>query len=124
MMFFFEPVQNYSTHKSLKAALLLELACRFEGLLVQGDDAPVKIAVALQEQAIIFDKEDPRGRAIFIDHSLDQLGGSGQITAYPVSDADDAKLRPYFRIRYHRVVRTVSNQEAVALAKWTKGGAK
>lgn len=121
-MFFFDTVQSCSTAKSFKAVLLLELVRRLEGVVVEGNDAPLKIAIALQEQAQILDRENPRGRAIYIDYSIDPFGLSGQITAYPVSDADEFNKRPYFRISFHRVVRTATISEAVNLVKWPKGG--
>lgn len=123
MMFFFDTVQTFSTSgKSGKGQVLQEIAKRFEGLLVQGDDATVKIAVAMQEQARIIDSKFKRGRATFVDHVIDRSNNYGQITAYPVSDAVDFDKQPYFRIFYHRVARTATIPEAIALTSTMEGG--
>lgn len=122
MMFFFDTVQIFSTSgKSAKGQYLQEIAKRFEDVLVQGDDAPFKIAMSLQEQARIADSRFSRGRATYVDHVIDRSENYGQITAYPVSDSVDFDKQPYFRMFYHRVARTATIPEAEALAK---GGAK
>lgn len=120
MMFFFDTVQTFSSSgKSAKGQYFQEMAKRFENVLVQGDDAPFKIAMAMQEQARIADSRFTRGRATYVDHFVDRSEEYGQITAYPVSDGVDFDKQPYFRIFYHRVARTATIPEAVAL---TKGG--
>lgn len=125
MMFFFEPVQTFSiSGKSGKGQVFQEIAKRFEGLLVQGDNAPFQIALAMQEQARIIDSKFKRGRATFVDHVIDRSNNYGQITAYPVSDTVDFDKQPYFRIFYHRVARTASIPEAIALTSPKKGGAE
>lgn len=118
MMFFFNKIQSSSSPKSFKVTYLLERARQLERVLVEGEDAPVKIAIALQEIAIKLDKENPRGRSIYIDHYSDSFHGYGCISAYPASESD---VKPYFRIYYHKVARTATIPEAVAL---TKGGAR
>ena len=121
MMFFFDTVQIFSTSgKSAKGQFFQNMAKRFENVLVQGDDAPFKIALAMQEQARIVDSRFTRGRATYVDHVIDRSGCDGQITAYPVSDAVDFDKQPYFRIFYHKVARIATIPEAEALAK---GGA-
>lgn len=120
MMFFFDTVQTFSTSgKSAKGKALQEMAMRFENVLVQGEDAPFKIVVAMREQAAAIDKKYNRGRETYIDHTVDRSESSGQITAIPVSESVDWNVQPYFRIYYHRVARTATIPEAVAL---TKGG--
>ena len=84
---------------------------------MQGDDAPFKIAMSLQEQARIADSRFSRGRATYVDHVIDRSENYGQITAYPVSDSVDFDKQPYFRMFYHRVARTATIPEAEALAK-------
>jgi len=122
MMFFFDTVQIFSTSgKSGKGQFLQQIAKRFEHILVQGDDAPVKISLALQEQATIADSRFKRGRATYVDCYIDPSGNYGQITARPVSDSVDFDKQPYFRISFHKVARTASIPEAFAL---TKGGAE
>ncbi len=121
-MYFFDTVQTFSTSgKSGKGRFFQDMAKRFEGVLVQGDDAPFKIALAMQEQARIVDSRFSRGRATYVDHVIDRSEAYGQITAYPVSDGVDFDKQPYFRIYYHKVASTVTIPEAVAL---TKGGAR
>lgn len=121
-MFFFDTVQTFSTTgKSAKGQYLQEIAKRFENVLVQGDDAPFKIAMSLQEQARIADSRFSRGRATYVVHVIGRSENYGQITAYPVSDSVDSDKQPYFRMIYHRVARTATIQEAAALVK---GGAK
>lgn len=118
MMFFFHSVQIFSgSGKSAKGQFLQEIAKRFEDVLVQGDDAPFKIAAAMQEQARIVDSRFNRGRATYVDHVIDRSENFGQITAYPVSDRVDFEKQPYFRMFYHRVDRTATIPEAVALVK-------
>lgn len=120
MMFFFDTVQTFSTSgKSAKGQFFQEMAKRFENVLVHGDDAPIKIAIAMQEQARIVDSKITRGRATFVDHVIDRSGEYGQISTYPVSDGVDFDKQPYFRLFYHKVARTVTIPEAEAL---TKGG--
>lgn len=120
MMFFFDTVQLFaSSGKTYKGQFLQEMAKRLENVLVQGEDAPVKIAIAMQEQARILDSKVTRGRETYVDHVIDRSGDYGQISAYPVSEAVDFDKQPYFRIFYHRVARTASIPEAIAL---TKGG--
>ena len=117
-MFFFDTVQTFSTSgKSAKGRFLQDMAKRFENVLVQGDDAPFKIVVAMQDRARIADSRFSRGRATYVDHVIDRSENYGQITAYPVSDAVDSDKQPYFRIFYHKVARTATIPEAVALAK-------
>lgn len=121
-MFFFDTVQTFSTTgKSAKGKVLQEMAMRFKDVLVQGDCAPSKIVVAMREQAAETDKHFTRGRKTFIDHTVDRSGDSGQIMAVPVSDVVDFDKQAYFRIYYHKVARTATIPEAVAL---TKGGAE
>ena len=118
MMFFFDTVQLFtSSGKTYKGQFLQEMAKRLENVLVQGEDAPVKIAIAMQEQARIIDSKITRGRATFVDHVIDRSENYGQISAYPVSGAVDFDKQPYFRIFYHRVARTASIPEAIALAR-------
>lgn len=120
MMFFFDTVQIFSTSgKSGKGQFFQQMAKRFEGVLVQGDDAPVKIALAMREQATIVDNRFKRGRSTYVDCIFDRSGNYGQITAYPVSDSVDFDKQPYFRLFFHKVARTASIPEALAL---TKGG--
>ena len=122
MMFFFDTVQTFSTTgKSAKGKVLQEMAKRFKDVLVQGEYAPDKIVVAMREQAAEIDKNFTRGRKTFIDHTVDRSGDSGQIMAVPVSDVVDFDKQAYFRLYYHKVARTATIPEAVAL---TKGGAK
>lgn len=118
MMFFFDTVQLFtSSGKTYKGQFLQEMAKRLENVLVQGEDAPVKIAIAMQEQARILDSKVARGRETYVDHVIDRSGDYGQISAYPVSDAVDFDKQPYFRVFYHKVARTASIPEAIALAK-------
>ncbi len=122
MMFFFDTVQTFSTTgKSAKGQVIQEIAKRFEHVLVQGDDAPLKIVMAMREQAQIIDKRFNRGRATHVDYHVDRDGDSGQISAIPVSEAVDSDKQPYFRIFFHKVARTATIPEAVNLAK---GGAQ
>lgn len=116
-MFLFNKVQTASSRKSFKVTYLLEIARQLERVLVQGEDAPVKIAIALQEIAIKLDKEIPRGRSIYIDHYSNSFHGYGCIAAYPASESD---VKPYFRIFYDKVARTATIPETIALMK---GGA-
>lgn len=119
-MFFFDTVQLFTTSgKSTKGQIFQNMAKRFEGVLVQGENAPFQIAMAMQGQARIIDSKITRGRATFVDHVIDRSENYGQITAYSVSDAVDFDKQPYFRIFYHRVARTASIPEAIAL---TRGG--
>lgn len=118
MMFFFDTVQTFSTSgKSAKGQALQEMAKRFECVLVQGDDAPVKIVMAIREQAAVIDKEFRRGRDTFVDYTVDRSGDYGQISAYPASDSVDFDKQPYFRVFFHKVARTATIPEAIALAK-------
>ena len=122
MMFFFDTVQTFSTTgKSAKGKALQEMAMRFKDVLVQGDYAPVTIVTAMRDKATEIDKHFNRGRKTFVDHTVDRSGDSGQIMAVPVSDVVDFDKQAYFRIYYHKVARTATIPEAVAL---TKGGAK
>ncbi len=118
MMYFINPVQTFSTSgKSNKGQLLQDMARRFERVLVQGEDAPVKITLALREEAKAIDERFSRGRATMVDLVLDSFGDCGQITACPVSDTADFDKQPYFRMYFHKVARTATIPEAVALAK-------
>ena len=120
MMFFFDTVQTFSSSgKTYKGKFLQEMAKRLEYVLVQGENAPVHIAMAMQEQASILDSKITRGRETYVDHVIDRSGDFGQISAYPVSDAVDFDKQPYFRVFYHKVARQATIPEAVAL---TKGG--
>ena len=122
MMYFFDTVKTFTTSgKSGKGQQLQEMAKRFERVLVQGEDAPLKITMAMREQAHIIDNHFTRGRATYVDYTFDRTGNSGQITAYPISECVDFDKQPYFRIFYHRVARTATISEAEAL---TKGGEK
>lgn len=122
MMFFFDTVQMFSTTgKSAKGQALQEMAARFYNVLVQGEEAPLKIVMAMREQVQAIDKRFSRGRETFVDYGFDRSGDYGQITAIPVSETVDFDKQPYFRIFFHRVARTVSIPEAVELVK---GGAK
>lgn len=118
MMFFFDTVQTFSTTgKSAKGKALQEMAMRFKDVLVQGDYAPDKIVIAMREQAAEIDKQFTRGRKTYIDHTIDRSGDSGQIMAVPVSDVVDFDKQAYFRIYYHKVARTATIPEAVAIVK-------
>ena len=120
MMFFFDTVQTFSTSgKSRKGQVLQEMAKRFEWILVQGEDAPLKIALAMREKAQILDARFSRGRATYVDCAFDRAADCGQIVAYPVSDNAHFDPQPYFRLFFHNVARTASIPEAIAL---TKGG--
>lgn len=122
MMFFIDTVQTFSTSgKSTKGQALQQMAKRFERVLVQGEDAPIKITLAMRETASSLDNSSYRGRATYVDCTLDSTGDYGQITAYPVSDSADFDKQPYFRLFFHKVARTASIPEALALAK---GGEK
>lgn len=125
-MYFFDTVQTFSTSgKSEKGRAFQTMAKHFERVLVQGENAPTLIASAMQDQARIIDNKIKRGRATYVDHVIDRSGDSGQITAYPVSDAVDFDKQPYFRIFYHSVARTATIPEAVALTSMVeKGGEK
>lgn len=117
-MYFFGQIQTFSTTgKSNKGQLLQDMARRFERVLVQGDDAPVKITLAMREQATAIDRRFSRGRATYVDCVMDSLGDYGQITAYPVSDTVDLDKQAYFRMIFHKVARTATIPEAIALAK-------
>ena len=119
-MFFFDTVQTFSsTAKTAKGKALQEMALRFKDVLVQGDYAPANIVTAMREKAAEIDKRFNRGRQTYIDHTVDRSGDGGQIMAVPASDVVDFDKQPYFRIYYHRVARTATIPEAVAL---TKGG--
>lgn len=121
MMFFFDTVQTFSTTgKTDKGKALQEMAKRLECVLVEGDNAPFKIHTAMREKANSIDEQFPRGRKTFVDINLDRSGQYGQITAVPVSDSVDFDKQPYFRVYFHRVARTATIAEAMAL---TKGGA-
>lgn len=120
MMYFFDTVQTFSSSgKTGKGQALQKMAKRFERVLVQGEDAPLKITMAMREQAHIIDNHFTRGRATYVDYTFDRSGDFGQISAYPVSETVDFDKQPYFRIFYHRVARTATIPEAEAL---TKGG--
>lgn len=122
MMFFFDTVQTFSsTAKTAKGKALQEMAERFKNVLVQGEDAPFKIVVAMREQAAAIDRKYKRGRETYIDHTVDSSEQSGQITAIPVSKSVDWNVQPYFRIFYHRISRTDTIPVAVDLVK---GGAE
>ena len=123
MMFFFDTVQTFSASgKSGKGQLLQEMAKRFERVLVQGEDAPLKIVLAMREKAQILDARFSRGRATYVDYTFDRSGDYGQITAYPVSDNVDFDKQPYFRLFFHKVARTATIPEAIALTSFTGGG--
>jgi len=118
MMFFFDNVFCYSSMcKSAKGRALENMAERFLNVLVQGDDAPVKIACAMREQAAAIDKEYPRGRKTFIDITIDHSGDCGQITAIPVSGEVHDSDKQYFRVHFQKVARTATIPEAVSLVK-------
>lgn len=122
MMFFFDTLQTFSTTgKSAKGKAIQEMAMRFEHVLVQGEDAPVKIVMAMRDQVQILDKRFSRGRETFVDYTIDRSGESGQISAFPMSETVDFDKQPYFRIYFHKVARTATTPEAVDLAK---GGAR
>lgn len=123
MMFFFDTVQTFSASgKSGKGQALQEMAKRFERVLVQGEDAPIKIELAMREKAQILDARFSRGRATYVDCAFDRSADCGQITAYPVSDNAKFDPQPYFRLFFQKVARTASIPEAVALTSLTKGG--
>lgn len=118
MMFFFDTVQTFSsTAKTAKGKALQEMAERFKDVLVQGEDAHLKIVSAMREQAAAIDRKYNHGRQTFIDITIDNSGASGQITAIPVSESGDWNVQPYFRIYYHKVARTATIPEAVDIAK-------
>ncbi len=122
-MFFFDNVQTFSTSgKSVKGQFLQRMAKRFEGVLVQGDDAPLTITMAMRDKARILDTRVRHGRATYVDYVLDRTGNYGQITAYPVSDYVDFDKQPYFRLFFHKVARTATIPEAVALTSLMEGG--
>lgn len=122
MMFFFDTVQTFSTTgKSAKGKAIQEMAKRFENVLVQGEDAPIKIVMAMREQVQVIDKRYNRGRQTFVDLTIDRSGNYGQISAFPVSDSGDFDVQPYFRMYFHKVARTATIPEAVDLVK---GGEK
>lgn len=125
MMFFFDTVQSFSTSgKSGKGQALQKMAKRFERVLVQGDDAPIKIVLAMRDKAQLLDSRFSRGRATYVDYTYDRSGDYGQITACPVSDNVDFDKLPYFRIFFHKVARTATISEAVALTSLMEGGAE
>ncbi len=118
MMFFFDTVQTFNTTgKSAKGQAIQEMAARFKNVLVQGEDAPVKIVMAMRDQVQLIDKRFSRGRETFVDYTFDRSGDYGQITAIPVSETVAFDRQPYFRIFFHKVARTASIPEAVALVK-------
>lgn len=119
-MFFFDTVQTFATTgKSEKGKALQEMAKRFELVLVQGDTAPVEVVVAMRDRAQELDNKFRRGSATFVNLSIDSSGSGGQIEGLPVTEAAFER-QPYFRIYFHKVVRTATIAEAIAL---TKGGA-
>lgn len=116
MMYFFDTVKTYlSTGKSAKGRELQAMACRLEGVLVQGEDAIVKILTAMRDQACDLDRRYSRGNPTFVDWS--GYGDSGMITAVPVSESGDWEQTSYFNIYYHSVVRTATVPEAIDLVK-------
>lgn len=118
MMFFFDAVQTFSTScKSAKGKALQDMAKRFENILVQGEDAPVKIVMAMREQAQIIDKRFSRGRQTYIDYTIDRSGDYIMISAIPVSEIVDYNVQPYFRIFIHKVARTATIPETIDLVK-------
>ena len=121
-MYFFDTVQTFSSSgKSAKGQVLQEMAKRFEYVLVQGDDAPVKIVTAMREAVAEIDKRFSRGHQTYIDFTEDRTGDYGQIMAVPASDVVNFEKQAYFRVYYHKVTRTATVPEAIALAK---GGEK
>lgn len=122
MMYFFDTVQTFSsTGKTAKGRAIQGMAKRFERVLVQGEDAPMKITMAMREQVQALDRRSRRGRETFVDYTYDSATGGGQITAFPVSDVVDFDKQPYFRVYFHKVARTATIPEAIDL---TKGGAE
>lgn len=119
MIYFFHPVQVFSTYKTSKARALQQLAQRFERVLVNGEDAPTHISCALQAAVAEIDAKYPHSRKTYIDYHLSD-DGCGQIVAVRVSDTQ-AKLKPYFRIEFNRATKLATMREALAL---TEGGAK
>lgn len=117
-MFFFDTVQTFSTSaKTAKGKALQEMAMRFKDVLVQGDFAPVNIVTAMREMAAELDKQFSKGRPTFIDLAIDNSDGGGVITAVPVSDVVNWDKQPYFRIYFHKVSRTATIPETLALVK-------
>lgn len=118
MMFFFDTVQTFSTTgKSAKGKAIQEMAKRFEHVLVQGEDTPVKIVMAMREHVQVIDNRYSRGRQTFVDYTIDRSGDCGQISAFPVSDCVNFDVQPYFRMYFHKVARTATIPEAVAIVK-------
>lgn len=119
MMYFFGTVKTYlSTGKSAKGRELQAMARRLEGVLVQGEDAIVKIVSAMREQACELDHRYNRGNPTFVDYS--ECGNSGMITAVPVSESGDWEQTAYFNIYFHTVVRTATVPEAIDLINGLK----
>lgn len=122
MMFFFYNVQTFASGaKTAKGKVLQAMADKFSDVLVQGDDAIVKILIAMREKAREVDSQYNRGRETYVDFIEDNTGNSGIIEARPVESASGFETQPYFRIYYHKVARTATIPEAVAL---TKGGSR
>lgn len=117
-MYFFDTVQTFATMgKSDKGKALQEIAKRFEHVLVQGEEAIVKISIALLEQVQLIDKRYPRGRQTYVDWDANDYSSSGYITIMPTSEAVRFDIQPYVRMHFCKVARTATIQEAVALAE-------
>ena len=117
MMHFIDTVQVFSTTgKSAKGQALQKMAQRFGRVLIQGEDAPAYIVVAMRERAKAIDEEIGTRKQTYIDLAVDETNRSFVIQAFPVSDTVEFDQQPYFRIYGHEVARTATIAEATALA--------
>ena len=119
MIYFFHPVQVFSTYKTSKARALQQLAKRFERVLVNGEDAPTHISCALQAAVAAIDAKYPHSRKTYIKYHISD-DGCGIIAAVRVSGTQTT-LKPYFSIEFNRATKLATMREALAL---TGGGAK
>ena len=113
MKYFFQPATICATMgKSAKGRALQEIARKLDRMLVDGDDAPVHIVMALRMAAAALDVRFPRTRPTLVDYT--EYGGSGQLWAQPVSGTVGAfESATYFRIPFDRVRETADTAEVI-----------
>lgn len=114
MKYFFQPATIYATMgKSAKGRALQEISRKLDRMLVDGDDAPVHIVMALRLAAGALDARYPRTRPTLVDYAGDD---SGLIWAQPVSESAGAfESAAYFRIPFDRLRETADTALAAAI---------